>query len=227
MIPNFLSQLTELTPAVDYSNKNPDEISVIQRIYKNILAANSYWYYVYGGLTLPLLIVLLLTVKEDLTRKGLVAYHQEYNSLTGEKNILNSDINELDSFINKFSDLASDSIHYHILENRIFETKRPSIYFVDIKLNPKESYLVLKSSSFLDGAIFLRDIKDYEGVSLPLYSPESWKKDSDGFSSSSNSEFEMKINFSVNKSSIDEIYDAYKALSNDQMTYKLKLLVQK
>ena len=223
MIPNFLDSLPQLTPSSVQSSKT-GEISVPQRIFENISSAKPHWYYLYGLIIMPLVVTSLLFVKEELSRKNLAIYHQEYNDLNERKNTEKSEIDALESFIDKFSNLAIDSIHYHILEKRIFETKRQSLYFTEIKLGPENSFFVVKSSSFLDSAIFLRDLKKYDGASLPLYSPEYWKKDSDGFSES-NSEFEMKINFSLKKSNVKDLANAYKSLFNDQMYYKLSLLI--
>ena len=82
----------------------------------------------------------------------------------------------------------------------------------------------MKSNSFLDSAIFLRDLKDYNGVYLSLYSTEYWKKSMDSSFESSSPEFEMKINFQLNYPSIEDLIETYKLLSNDQMVYKLSLI---
>ena len=138
----------------------------------------------------------------------------------------NSVIKRLDAFIDRFASLSTESVHYHLIEKRILETKKPSIYFRDITLNPERSHVIIKTSSFLDGAIFQRDFKSYEGVYLPLYSTEYWKKDSDSFSEASEPEFELKINFNLYKFGVEDLSDYYNLISNEQMIYKLSLLIK-
>ena len=142
-------------------------------------------------------------------------------------NLINSEISALDAFIDSYARLSTESVHYHLIEKRIFETKKPSIYFKDITLGPEKSHVILKTSSFLDGAIFQRDFKSYKGVYMPLYSTEYWKQDSGSFSNSSESEFELKINFELNKFDVSELSNYYNVLSNKQMMYKLSLVDKK
>ena len=140
MIPNFLESLTQLTPSTVQSSKT-GEISIPQRVFENISSAKPHWYYLYGLIFMPLAVTSLFFVKEELSRRNLVMYHQEYNELNERKNTEKSELDALESFINQFSSLAIDSIHYHILEKRIFETKRQSLYFTEINLRPDNSFL--------------------------------------------------------------------------------------
>ena len=224
MIPNLISKLPELTKTKTLQSEKTNNLSVKNRLFYNIKTANSYWYYPYFFIFAPFLILSIIGIRENLSYNYLIGYHDQYNDLTMQKNRLISDIDSLKKYISKFSDLATSSIHYHIIEKRIFDTKKPSIYFKDITLNSERSHFIVKSSSFLDSAIFLRDLKDYEGVYLSLYSTEYWKKSMDSSFESSNPEFELKINFQLNYPSIDDLIETYKLLSNDQMVYKLSLI---
>ena len=224
MIPNLISKLPELTKARTLQTEEKDNLSVSNRLFDNIKNANSYWYYPYLFIFAPFLILSILGIRENFSYNHLISYHHQYNDLIIQKNKLTSDIDSLKKYINKFSDIATNSIHYHIIEKRIFETKKPSVYFRDITLNSERSHFIVKSNSFLDSAIFLRDLKDYNGVYLSLYSTEYWKKSMDSSFESSSPEFEMKINFQLNYPSIEDLIETYKLLSNDQMVYKLSLI---
>ena len=227
MIPNLISKLPELTEASNLLSEKKNDLSFRSRVFNNIKTANSYWYYPYFFIFAPFLILSGISIRENLYHQNLVSYHHQYNDLTTQKNGLTTDVDSLKKYISKFSDLAINSIHYHIIEKRIFDTKKPSIYFKNITLNSERSHFIVKSSSFLDSAIFLRDLKDYSGVYLSLYSTEYWKKNMDASSETSNPEFELKINFQLNKPSLEDLRDTYKILSNDQMVYKLSLVIAK
>ena len=174
MIPNFSSTISGLTLAsVTLTNK--EHVSLKNRLLSNIITANKYWYYIYIALFIPLAVLFGLGVKEQVDYGNLLPYHQKYNNLTNQLTMANSVIKRLDAFIDRFASLSTESVHYHLIEKRILETKKPSIY-QNITLNPERSHVIIKTSSFLDGAIFQRDFKSYEGVYLPLYSTEYWKR---------------------------------------------------
>ena len=224
MIPNLISKLPELTKATTLQSEENNNLSFRYRLLNNIKTAKSYWYYPYFFIFAPFLVLSIIGIRENLSYNYLISYHNQYDDLTMQKNRLTTEIDSLKKYISKFSDLATNSIHYHIIEKRIFDTKKPSIYFKDITLNSERSHFIVKSSSFLDSAIFLRDLKDYNGVYLSLYSTEYWKKSMDSSFESSNPEFELKINFQLNYPGIENLIENYSLLSNDQMVYKLSLI---
>ena len=226
MIPNFCSSIPGLTEA-SVSFTEDKNVSLIERILSNISSANRYWYYIYIALFAPYAVIFGLGIKEEINYKNLQIYHQRYNELRDQLKLINSEIQALDAFIDSYARLSTESVHYHLIEKRIFETKKASIYFKDITLGPEKSHVILKTSSFLDGAIFQRDFKSYKGVYMPLYSTEYWKQDSDSFSDSSGSEFELKINFELNMFDVTELANYYDVLSNKQMMYKLSLVDKK
>ena len=228
MIPNFYSSIPGVTKAKASVTLAKDKyISLIERILLNIYSANRYWFYFYILLFMPYAVIFGLKIKERIDYGNLQTYHQQYSESRDQLKRINSEIQTLDKFIEGFEMLTTESVHYHLVEKHIFETKKPSIYFKDITISPERSHVILKTSSFLDGAIFQRDFKSYRGVYMPLYSTEYWKQDSDSFSDSSESEFELKINFELNKFDVAELSDYYEVLSNEQMLYKLSLVDRK